>query len=116
MKYKVHILNFVHPAPPTVSVYTSQLTVNESGEVRVHCQADGVGEVTVQWFFNGNDLPNGVTQSKDDLYISSATRTHTGVYECRVSNIAGTVNDTVSITVNCECCANLFHLLNAHRD
>ena len=89
-------------APPTVSVPTSQLTVNESAEVRVSCQADGVGMVTVQWLFNGSDLPNGVTQNETDLYISSATRTHTGEYECRGSNIAGTVNETVNIAVYCE--------------
>ena len=89
-------------APPTVSVPTSQLTVNESAELRVHCQANRVGVVTVQWLFNGNDLPSGVTQNETDLYISSATRTHTGEYECRGSNIAGTVSKTVNIAVYCE--------------
>ena len=92
---------FSPPAPPNVSVSTSQINVNESDEVRVHCQGEGVG-ITVQWLLDGNDLPSGVTQDGTDLYISSVHRDHTGVYECRVSNIAGTVNDSVSITVNCK--------------
>ena len=83
-----------------MSVSTPHINVNESSEVRVHCQADQVGRPIIQWslYGPGNELPVGVTQNGTDLYIGSATRAHTGVYECKVSDIA----DIVNITVNCK--------------
>ena len=63
------------------------------------CVAGGT-ETTVEW--GPQPLPSGVVQSGSDLVIAQATRDHAGQYVCTVSNSAGSVTSTASLTVNCE--------------
>ncbi len=92
-------------APPTVTLSETELTVTEGEEVRIHCLGEGVGAVRIRWY-HGNE--ESVLQIGNDLVIPSVASTHTGQYECRVSNIADTVTKTVQITVKCE----LLHTCN----
>ncbi len=81
-----------------MTLFETELTVTEGEEVTVQCLGEGVGVVLIRWY-HGNE--ESVLQSGNDLVIPSVASTHTGLYECRVSNIAGTVTETVQITVRC---------------
>ncbi len=84
---------------PTVTLSETELTVTEGEEVRVQCLGEGVGVVRIRWYFDNEE---SALQSGNNLVIPSVASTHTGLYECRVSNIADTVTKTVQITVRCE--------------
>ncbi len=86
-------------APPAVSVSQTELVVSEGDEVRVQCEGTGVGVLTTRWFYNNEESS---FQDGDNLVIPSVSSSHTGQYECRVSNIAATVTKTVQIDVKCE--------------
>ncbi len=90
-----------------MTVSETELTVTEGEEVRIQCLGEGVGVVRIRWY-HGNE--ESVLQIGNDLVIPSVASTHTGQYECRVSNIAGAVTETVQITVKCE----LLHTSNVY--
>ena len=94
-------------APPLVNVTPSTITVREGEEVVIECTADGLGELTIDWSLlaNGSGLPPGVGVEKrgtKQLFIPEANRSHTGIYTCSVSNVAGTSRADVTVTVQCK--------------
>ena len=89
--------------PPTVTITPTSRVVSETESVTFQCLAGG-STPTVQWtLMGGAALPEGVTQERNSLVINRASREHTGMYECRVSNIVGSVTSSALLTVFCEC-------------
>ena len=81
----------------------SNITVNTGDSVRFQCQVDGTGPLTVEWNrAGGQDLPEGVSQSGNDLVIGDADSSHAGSYTCLVRNQAGEAEDTAVLNVRCE--------------
>lgn len=93
---------FLPSAPPTVSVSQTELVVSEGDEVRVQCNGTGVDVIITRWFYNNEESS---FQSGSELVIPSVASGHAGQYECRVSNIAATVTETVQISVKCKLCS-----------
>ena len=68
--------------------------------VRVSCEAGGSGTLNVSWTMaDGSPLPVGVQENGNELFISTASRSHPGTYVCSVKNLAGTSHDTVTLNV-----------------
>ena len=85
------------------------------------CEATGYPHPSIAWFFNGalvtvNDnvtidtvvspLENttlGLGRVTSYLRLSVTRPSDAGVYECVSSNLLGRANDSVNLTVHCEC-------------
>ncbi len=90
-------------ARPTVMVAPAIQSVNIGDKVTFQCEAAGDGEIVVEWRLkDGEDLPEGAEQERNDLVISSVDTSFTGIYACFVSNLAGTDNATAELNVFCE--------------
>ena len=91
--------------------------VGEGNQTTIKCEALGHPPPTVVWSrINGVlsdrvsvsdsvSVPTGngnVTRVSVNLTITNASREDTGVYTCSANNSIGSVNMTVSITVQCK--------------
>lgn len=90
---------FLHLESPTASIHPLTLSTDLEEMVTFQCVAGGT-QTTVTW--GPQPLPSGVVQSGSDLVIAQASRDHAGQYVCTVSNSAGSVTSTATLTVNCE--------------
>ena len=72
-------------------------------EVRLRCVAEGSGALNVTWtMIDGRPLPVGVQENGNEIFIATASSSHSGTYVCSVSNLASTSQDEAIISVLCE--------------
>ena len=96
-------LTFPFLVPATAAITPSSVTVNEGEELMLFCEAGGTGALTVSWTMaDGSPLPLGVQENGNEIFIASATSSHSGTYVCAVNNLAGTSQDEVIVNVFCE--------------
>ena len=69
--------------------------------MRLVCEVTGSEPLNVSWTLsNENALPLGAQENGTELVIVAANSSHPGIYICSVSNLAGTGQDEVSVTVH----------------
>ncbi|XP_036382492.1 hemicentin-1 [Megalops cyprinoides] len=70
--------------------------------VSLRCEAEGVPEPEVTWYRNGLQLApgNGLKIGRHLLEIQGVQVADSGIYTCKVSNIAGQVDRTFRMTVH----------------
>ena len=86
--------------PPSATVNPSSITVKDGEVVSLFCEAGGSGVLNVTWtMVDGSPLPVGVHENGNELFISAASRSHSGTYVCSVRNLAGTSHDTVTLNI-----------------
>ncbi|KAK1155520.1 hemicentin-1-like [Acipenser oxyrinchus oxyrinchus] len=92
-------------APPTLKPRPSPdqdvLNPSAGASITLHCEAEGVPEPEVTWYRNGLQLEpgNGLQTSQHGLEIQEAQVVDSGLYTCKVSNLAGQVDRTFRLTV-----------------
>lgn len=80
---------------------SKNISLNENFEIK--CQAEGVPEPTVEWFFNGksadetNNARREVTASK--IVVKETQKSDKGNYACVVSNTHGYISKDIYINV-----------------
>ena len=86
------------PTPPNISGQPANQTVVQGGFISFTVGATGTKPLNYQWFYN-DDLIENATNSI--LLRSNIPLTAAGMYQARVSNVAGTANsDSATLTVN----------------
>ncbi|MGH0143069.1 UNVERIFIED_CONTAM: hypothetical protein FKN15_022424 [Acipenser sinensis] len=92
-------------APPTLKPRPSpdqdDLNPSAGASITLHCEAEGVPEPKVTWYRNGLQLEpgNGLQTSQHGLEIQEAQVVDSGLYTCKVSNLAGQVDRTFRLSV-----------------
>ncbi|XP_041098662.1 hemicentin-1 isoform X2 [Polyodon spathula] len=92
-------------APPTLKPRPSPeqdvLNPSAGASITLHCEAEGVPEPEVTWYKNGLQLEpgNGLHTSQHGLEIQEVQVVDSGLYTCKVSNLAGQVDRTFRLTV-----------------
>ncbi|XP_069039515.1 hemicentin-1 isoform X2 [Lepisosteus oculatus] len=100
-----HLLLSVY-APPTLKPHPDPdkeiVTPRAGGSVTLHCDAQGVPEPEVTWYRNGLQLApdHGLKMDRHRLEIQGVQVADSGLYTCKVSNIAGQVDRTFRLTVH----------------
>ncbi len=80
----------------------SNYTVSEGMTIQIECQATGT-QPYLRWNREGGQpLPDGVVQERNNIVIDSASRNHSGVYECIVTNSLGNARSIAVLNVNCK--------------
>lgn len=76
--------------------------VTEGEKVTLDCAASGKPNADIKWNAVGSTLvlSSGVTTKP--LIFTSINKTDNGEFICTASNVAGTVTQSVKITVNCK--------------
>ena len=87
---------FLSPVSPEGSVLSSPspVLVNQTDNVTLTCTSMGGPDNMYQWFHGGILLPGGTTPT---LTLNDVRASDEGDYMCRVSNIAGTGNNTLIV-------------------
>ena len=77
---------------------SSPAAITRNSDVTLRCRADGAGDVTYQWFRNGQRLkraPGRALRNKR-LVLSGVQSGDNGVYSCRANNAAGSAHSDVT--------------------
>lgn len=85
---------------PTISQGPQSTFVNHYDSVNLTCIVSGAPQPSVQWYKDGQPLTG---ENLQYLYISSLDYLTRGVYNCTVTNRAGTVSDTAIVNINGMC-------------
>ncbi|MEW6156937.1 MAG: immunoglobulin domain-containing protein [Verrucomicrobiota bacterium] len=80
--------------PPAIVEQPKSLAIMEGQPARWQVVADGTGNLTYQWYFNGQALPGA---DSDVLAFANATLERSGVYLVAVSNHAGTTFSVAAV-------------------
>ena len=92
--------------PPTIRLIDRDglVTVQDQHPAWLPCTASGIPAPTVQWFKDGREISGIGYQvlSNGTLRITSVGVNDSGVYECVVSNKAGTTETNVTVDVQCK--------------
>lgn len=91
--------------------------MNEGSFAQLSCiVAEGDEPLDISWSFHGKDITSdtGITITKiglrgSVLMIPKVGHIHTGVYECKADNPAGSTSESVSLKVN-----GMFSFVIAH--
>lgn len=104
-----YTLFFYNVVPPSATITPSSISVSEGDAVSVTCEVQGSEPLMVTWTMSdGGPLPVGVQENRNTLFIASATSSHPGTYVCSVSNLAGSDQAEVILTVFCRCLLSLY--------
>ena len=88
--------------PPSLNVSTISITVNETDNVTLECNASGVPYPIVKWSKAGGGAVLFVGNSFT-IYNISRVPDNTVLYQCTASNCVGIpVSATINITVQCK--------------
>ena len=77
---------------------SSPVAIRRDSDVTLRCRADGSGDVTYQWFRNGERLtraPGRALRNKR-LHLGGVQARDNGVYSCRATNAAGSAHSDVT--------------------
>ena len=100
----MHIFNFWQSItflffPPERAVVTSPAVDAESlidrerlvggGSVSYRCEVEGIPTPTVTWYYNGGAVSEGVSVNGNELVIADPQVSHSGIYQCQVTNVIG---------------------------
>nr|XP_020647633.1 neurotrimin-like isoform X4 [Pogona vitticeps] len=92
---RVHLIVQV---PPKIVEISSDISINEGGNVSLTCIATGRPDPTITW---RHISPKGFLSEDEYLEITGITREQSGEYECSASNdVATPVVRRVKVTVN----------------
>lgn len=93
---------------PYITPFAVEDEINSGDIIQLNCLVSkGDRPIKISWWFNDEPLEEslGVTKTQIGdrtslLMISPVLGTHAGNYTCMASNIAGSVNHTVTVRVN----------------
>ncbi|KAE9418269.1 hypothetical protein Angca_005905, partial [Angiostrongylus cantonensis] len=88
--------------PPRPVATPPVLTVKRGQPARFHCDAHSPTPAQIRWGYGDadSDLPEGVTQTVDDIVIDAADDSHEGEYVCSATNDFGSgVAEPVKLVV-----------------
>ncbi|KAF4078802.1 hypothetical protein AMELA_G00185700 [Ameiurus melas] len=96
---KSALFYFFVSVPPKIYDISSDITVNEGGDISLFCLASGKPEPKITWRHISPSARK--FESGENLNITGITRDATGDYECGAENdIASPDTRTVKVTVN----------------
>lgn len=88
---------------PDVIVSPPSLVVNESETAVLHCSSSGNPKPKFVWTkVSGSSASSSPLSTIDKLVISMATSNNSGEYQCKATNILGSEQKSVRLTVNCK--------------
>ena len=76
------------PAVGTESLIDRERLVG-GGSVTYRCEVEGIPAPTVTWYYNGGAVSEGVSVNGNELVIADPQVSHSGIYQCQVTNIIG---------------------------
>nr|XP_018666843.1 basement membrane-specific heparan sulfate proteoglycan core protein [Ciona intestinalis] len=82
---------------PTVTISSNKLIYNEGDVANITCTSTGVPMPTVTIFKDGEEI---ITATPGHMFIPSLTSDVSGVYACLASSVAGSSEDSITITVH----------------
>ena len=93
--------------PPSFNSFSPDRVVveNDPATITLSCSVDGNPTPTVNWtrVFDGSDSDVLFTGNS---YVINNNRNNAGTYRCKADNgIGSAINQTIRVTVNCECSA-----------
>ena len=59
------------------------------GSVSYRFEVEGTPTPTVTWYYNGGAVSEGVSVNGNELVIADPQVSHSGIYQCQVTNIIG---------------------------
>ena len=97
---------------PTVVISPKELTVRENQNAVFRCSATGNPSPTVKWIESTGSLWSDCVQlnPRRVLMVRHVTRADTGRYICAATNMLGSANQSVSLTVESKLKFFSFHL------
>ena len=100
---------------PVVSVFSSNLTVNESRTASFQCSVNGNAEPAVVWSKRGNlSEVSKSAVSRGRLPLKNANERDSGEYQCSATNILGHGQTLVQLIVNGEFLYEILFIFNFH--
>lgn len=88
---------------PEITDSTEDLSVNEADSFLLTCNHTGVPSPVVTWYKDtlllSSDNPAKLLIQSNELSVFSVTTNDEGVYECRVTNVAGSESALISVDV-----------------
>ncbi|KAM4652782.1 neurotrimin [Discoglossus pictus] len=95
---RVHLIVQV---PPRIVEISSDIAVNEGGNVSLKCIASGRPEPVVNWRYLSPTKAHGFVSEDEYMEIAGITREQSGLYECSASNdVSASDVRRVQVTVN----------------
>ena len=85
-------LNLIYSEPPSIINSSSPPVVFEGDSLTLQCSARGYPQPVIRWYKDGS-----LVHENTSLQFSSLNESHTGIYQCNASNIAG--SDTYEVEV-----------------
>ena len=76
------------PSVDTASLIDRERLVG-GGSVSYRCEVEGIPTPTVTWYYNGGAVSEGVSVNGNLLVIADPQVSHSGIYQCQVTNIIG---------------------------
>ncbi|XP_069093155.1 hemicentin-2 isoform X1 [Pleurodeles waltl] len=73
------------------------LVIRLGQSVILQCESNAVPEPLITWYKDGHQLPTSTTQQR--LEIANAQVSDSGIYVCKVTNVAGEAERTFSLSV-----------------
>ena len=92
---------FCIPVKPEWRTIPTDTTAEIDGSATLWCNAIGVPEVTYEWYYNGNPLPNrrAFSVSGGNLTITSIQSHLSGMYQCVAKNKFGSITAAARLQV-----------------
>ncbi|XP_033100233.1 Down syndrome cell adhesion molecule-like protein 1 homolog isoform X2 [Anneissia japonica] len=87
---------------PVFSVWPSNQQVVEGDRAMLQCRAEGNPQITYSWFYLGQQLTSDHSYeiySNGDLIINNIQNSQEGIYTCEVSNLLGSDQAQLFLTV-----------------
>ncbi|XP_040264776.1 hemicentin-1 isoform X1 [Bufo bufo] len=97
-----HTITLSLQKPPMITIHPIDTTVNAGATVVLNCQADGEPEPDVIWSRVTHPISGDnrfTILSNSSLKIVAARKEDTSIYECRATNIMGSIAVKASFTV-----------------
>ena len=87
---------FLSTSALNISGYSGTLMVGESANIICSSDLDGT---RIQWLYNGTVVANSSSSQANLIFNPVSDSLHNRQYTCRVSNMYGSVEQTITISV-----------------
>lgn len=94
-------VNLTVQVPPSIDFISHEVTVNETENVTIFCNASGIPKPVVTWTFLGNSSDGMESVNLESLSLPRINRRKAGRYRCKAANgVANPKSAHVDIKVN----------------